>query len=82
MQRLLTTAAFTLTIGVNPPALEAANCNAMENLLTTGVYPVESALPFLRDRCVEVKPLRNKTATPVRNSDPSHDRTIVSGDPR
>ena len=80
--RLLLAAGLILTIGAIPPTLDAANCSAEENRLKAVVYSVKRVLPFLGDRCVQVKPTERKSATPVPDADPSQNPTALPGDPR
>ena len=80
--RLVMSASVILAIATVAPTLEAANCSAGENGLNAGAYSVKSVLPFLDDRCVQVKPVEKKPAPPVPNLNPSQHPTALSGDPR
>jgi hypothetical protein len=78
---LVLSAGGILTAGPVAPTSKAANCNAGENGLNVGVYAVKSVLPFLGDRCVQIKPVEKKP-TPLPNRNPSQHPKALSGDPR
>jgi hypothetical protein len=75
-------AGIVLTTGIAAPTLEAAHCGAGENVLNAGVYAVKRVLPLLGDRCVQVKPVEQKPASPTPKTHPSQHPTALSGDPR
>jgi hypothetical protein len=79
---LVLSASVILTTGMVVPTLAAANCSAGENGLNGGLYSAKSVLPFLGDRCVQVKPVEKKPEPPVPNPSPSQHPTTLSGDPQ
>jgi len=79
---LVTNASVILTTGMVAPTLEAANCSPGEHGFNAGANFAKSALPFLGDRCVQIKPVETKPAPPVHNPNPSRHPTALSGDPQ
>jgi hypothetical protein len=75
-------ASVILTTGLAAPTLEAGKCNVGENTLNAGGYSVKRVLPFLGDRCVQVKPVERKLASPVPHDYPSRHPSALSGDTR
>jgi len=78
----LPSAGVILTTGSAASTLEAANCSVGENGLDAGVYSVKCVLPFLGDRCVQVKPVEQKPASATLNANTSQHPAVLSGDPR
>lgn len=81
-RRLLLVAGYSLTTSLIAPTLHAAHCSTGKNGFTAGLFSVKSALPFLGDRYVQVKPNARKPATPAPDTEPSQPPTALSGDPR
>ena len=81
-RRYLLAAGYSLTSILIAPTLQAEQSGAREDGFNSGVYPVPSALPFLRDRYVEVKPRKEEPVTPARSADPSQPPTALYGDPQ
>lgn len=53
-RRYLLAAAYGLTSSLVAPTVHTAQCGTQKNGARTGVYRVQSALPFRGDRCVQV----------------------------
>lgn len=81
-QRLLLAAGCSLTSSLLASTLHAANCNAKKDGISTGLFAVRSALPFLGGRYVQVKTTEERFAAPVAEREPSQPPTALTGDSR
>ncbi len=70
-RRLLLAATYSLTSSLIAPTLYAAHCSMPKNGTQTGTCWYKSALPFIGDRCVRIKPSERTLATLTRAEKPS-----------
>jgi hypothetical protein len=79
-RKLLLVATYCLTSSLIAPTLHAAHCSTPKNDPGASTYLIQSALPFIGDRCVQIKP--NESTPPMvdRVAKPSQTRATPSGD--
>lgn len=81
-RRYLLAAGYSLTSSLIAPTLQAEQFGDWKGELRTGVYPVRSALPFLPDRYLQVRPLNRKAEASASSAEPKQPPTALSGDTR
>jgi hypothetical protein len=81
-RRYLLAAGYSLTSSLIATTLQAEQPGDGKKELRTGVYPVKSALPFLPDRYLQVRPLKRKPEAPAGSAEPIQSPTALSGDTR